>query len=78
MEAMIGEVRYFAFPFTPSCWLPCEGHVLEIARYMALYSLLGTQFGGDGVTNFAVPTIASVEGHPKAFICIEGIYPIRA
>jgi microcystin-dependent protein len=50
-----GEIRAVAFNFAPQGWLPCDGRELEIAQYEALYKALGTTYGGDGVTTFALP-----------------------
>lgn len=78
VEAMIGEIRYFAFGFAPKCWLPCNGMLLPLAQFTALTALLWTRYGGDGTTTFALPMIPTVEGQPEAYICVEGRYPIRA
>ena len=55
MEPFIGEIRLFAFPFEPRGWMVCQGQLVSIGDYTTLYSLLGTRFGGDGVTSFALP-----------------------
>jgi microcystin-dependent protein len=54
-EPTIGEIRMFGFPRTPDGWLACDGSLVSIAQYEILYTLLGTTFGGDGQSNFAVP-----------------------
>jgi microcystin-dependent protein len=59
MTAYIGEVRIFGGNFAPVGWLLCQGQILQIAEYEALYSLLGTTYGGDGVTTFALPDLRS-------------------
>jgi len=51
----IGEIKMFAGNYAPAGWLLCNGQLLNIAQYDALYSLLGTTYGGDGNTNFGVP-----------------------
>ena len=56
-EPFLGEIRVFSFGFAPSGWAACDGQLLQITQYTALYSLLGTQFGGDGVTNFGLPDL---------------------
>lgn len=56
-EAYIGEIRLFAGNFAPYGWAFCEGQLLSIAQNTALYSILGTQYGGDGRTNFALPNL---------------------
>jgi len=54
-EPFVGEIRFVGFNFAPVGWLPCDGRLLSIAQNTALFSLLGTQFGGDGKTTFALP-----------------------
>ncbi len=51
----IGEVRMFALPFAPRHWADCSGQLLAINQNQALFSLLGTVFGGNGTTNFGLP-----------------------
>lgn len=53
----IGEIRIFGFPRIPNGWHACDGSLLSIAEYETLYTLLGTTYGGDGVTSFAVPDL---------------------
>ena len=56
-EPFIGEVKMFAGNFAPRGWAKCEGQILPINRYQALFSLLGTTYGGDGRTTFALPDL---------------------
>lgn len=56
-EGMIAEVKLFAGNFAPRNWAFCEGQVLSINQYQALFSLLGTTYGGDGRTTFALPDL---------------------
>ena len=56
-EPFIAEIRMFGFNFAPIGWAACDGQVLPIAQNTALFSLLGTNFGGDGRTNFALPNL---------------------
>jgi microcystin-dependent protein len=51
----LGEIRFVAFNFAPQGWALCNGQLLPINQYEALFNLLGTNFGGDGKTNFALP-----------------------
>lgn len=53
----IGEVRLFGGTFAPTGWALCNGASLPIAQNEALYSLVGTTYGGDGVTTFALPDL---------------------
>ncbi|HSN21531.1 MAG TPA: IPTL-CTERM sorting domain-containing protein [Usitatibacter sp.] len=55
--AFIGQVATFAGNFAPDGWLPADGRLLLIVDYPALFSVIGTQFGGDGVTTFALPDL---------------------
>ena len=56
-EPMIGEIRMFAGNFAPRGWAKCEGQLLAISQNTALFSLLGTTYGGDGRTTFALPDL---------------------
>jgi microcystin-dependent protein len=53
----VGEVRAFAFNFCPQGWRAADGSLLPIAQNPALFSLLGTSYGGDGRTSFALPDL---------------------
>ena len=53
----ISQIKIFAFPFAPRGWAPCDGRLLPINQYQALFSLIGTYYGGDGRTNFALPDL---------------------
>lgn len=57
MEGYVGEIRPFAFGFTPRGWAPCNGAILPISQNAALFSLLSTNFGGDGRTTFGLPDL---------------------
>lgn len=57
MENFIGEIRPFAFTFAPMGWAACNGQILQIVQNSALYSLLGTAYGGDGRTTFGLPNL---------------------
>jgi len=56
-EPLLGEVRIFAGNFAPRGWAFCDGQLLSIAQNTALFSLLGTTYGGDGRTTFALPDL---------------------
>jgi microcystin-dependent protein len=53
----VGEIRLFGFNFAPLGWALCNGQLLPIAQNTALFSLLGTFYGGDGKTTFALPNL---------------------
>ncbi len=57
MEAYLGEIRLVSYGFTMKYWAMCNGQLLPINQHTALFSLLGTQYGGNGVTNFALPDL---------------------
>ncbi len=57
MEPYLGEIRIFAGNYAPQNWMICNGAQLRIADYQALYSLVGTTYGGDGVNNFNIPNL---------------------
>jgi microcystin-dependent protein len=64
-EPFLAEIRMVGFNFAPTGWLLCNGQLLAISQYQALFSLLGTTYGGDGRENFALPNLQSrVPVHP--------------
>ena len=56
-DAMMGEIKLFAGNFAPRGWAFCEGQLIPISQNSALFSILGTQYGGDGRTTFALPDL---------------------
>lgn len=56
-EPFLSEIRLMSFVFAPKGWAPCNGQLLPINQNQALFSLLGTTFGGDGRVNFALPDL---------------------
>ena len=56
-DQFVGEVRVFPFNFAPIGWAFCNGQILPISQNTALFSLLGTYYGGDGKSNFALPNM---------------------
>ena len=56
-EPFLGEVRIVGFDYAPEGWAKCDGQLLPIDQYAALYSLLSNRFGGDGRVNFGVPDL---------------------
>jgi microcystin-dependent protein len=54
-EAWLGEIRWVPYNFAPRGWASCDGQILSIAQNTALFSLLGTTYGGNGQTTFALP-----------------------
>jgi microcystin-dependent protein len=58
-EFFIGQIMMTGFSFAPRFWALCNGQLLPINQNQALFSLLGTQYGGNGTTNFALPNLQS-------------------
>ncbi|HEX8964525.1 MAG TPA: tail fiber protein [Rhodocyclaceae bacterium] len=56
-DCFLGEIRLYAFSFPPRGWALCDGSLLQINQNTALYSLLQTNFGGDGKTTFGLPDL---------------------
>lgn len=80
----LGQVICFAGNFAPEDWMFCEGQILPIAQNAALFSLVGTMYGGDGKVNFALPDLRDSEPKQKNgaglryIICVKnGYYPQR-
>jgi microcystin-dependent protein len=59
MDEYIGIVKLFAGNFAPRGWMFCQGQLLSIAQYSALFAILGTTYGGNGQTTFALPDLRS-------------------
>ena len=58
MDPFVAEIRIFGFNFAPTGWATCDGQLLPISQNTALFSLLGTMYGGDGKSTFALPNLA--------------------
>lgn len=58
-QPFIAEIRMFSFSFAPRGWAQCNGQILSIQQNQALFALLGTTYGGNGVTTFALPDLRS-------------------
>lgn len=76
MEPHLGEIILVAFNYAPTGWATCAGQLLPINANLALYSLLSTRYGGDGVTNFRLPNL-SAPANMLYIIALTGIYPSR-
>jgi microcystin-dependent protein len=57
MDPFVAEIRIFGFNFAPKGWAFCDGQILPLSQNTALFSLLGTTYGGDGKSNFALPNL---------------------
>ncbi len=56
-DPFVAEIRIFPFNFAPKGWAFCDGQILPLSQNTALFSLLGTTYGGDGKSNFALPNL---------------------
>src|ERR1700687_3807123 len=56
MDPFVAEIRIFPFNFAPKGWAFCDGQILPLSQNTALFSLLGTTYGGDGKANVGLPT----------------------
>jgi microcystin-dependent protein len=64
-DPFVAEIRIFAFNFAPRGWAWCDGQLMPLSQNTALFSLLGTTYGGDGKSNFALPNLqGSAPMHP--------------
>src|SRR6187402_3593352 len=64
-DPFVAEIRIFPFNFAPAGWAWCNGQILPLSQNTALFSLLGTTYGGDGKSNFALPDLqGSAPMHP--------------
>jgi microcystin-dependent protein len=57
MDSYLGEIKLLPWNWAPRGWMLCQGQLLPINQYTALFSLLGTTYGGNGTTNFALPDL---------------------
>jgi microcystin-dependent protein len=75
----VGQILTVGFTFCPSGTLPANGQILQIGQNAALFSLLGTQYGGDGISTFALPNLKAPLSANRAplhyCIAISGIFP---
>jgi len=90
-DEVIGSVSTFAGPFVPEGFADCSGQIMSINNkyYTPLFSVIGTLYGGDGMTTFALPDLRPTDkkgnkidwtqaGIPRQVICINGRYPQRS
>jgi microcystin-dependent protein len=80
VDYFLGQIALFPFGFAPIGWMSCQGQILNISQYSALYSLIGAQFGGNGSSTFGLPNLlnASPQTGMQFYICTSGIYPSRS
>ena len=76
MDPFVAEIRIFPFNFAPKGWAFCDGQILPLSQNTALFSLLGTTYGGDGKTTFGLPNLAPVTPQgPGYYIAVYGVAP---
>ncbi len=76
MNPYLGEIILVTYRYAPAGWSTCAGQVMQIRTHTALYSLIGTTYGGDGISTFQLPTITAPLGM-KYIIAIQGVFPQR-
>lgn len=76
-EELYGALKLVAFSYDPEGYMACDGRLLSINQYQALYALLGCNFGGDGRSTFALPKLESPLKGLHWIICVNGIWPSR-
>jgi microcystin-dependent protein len=80
-QPFLGEIETFGFNFCPLGWTTLNGQLMPISQNTALFSLLGTTYGGDGQTTFALPTAKPIFTATGASllqcIAVQGIFPSR-
>jgi len=80
MDPFLGEIRLFPYSYVPKEWAACDGSTLQINQNQALFALLGTVFGGDGKTTFALPDLRTkvpLTGQGTYCIAMQGVFPSR-
>ena len=77
-EEFIGAVKLVAFNYDPQCFMACDGRLLNVNQYQALYALLGNNFGGEMGKTLALPKLESPMKGTHYIICVNGLWPSRA
>ena len=90
-ECMIGELTTFAGDFVPRGYAEADGRLLSVAQFPSLFAIMGTRYGGDGSTTFALPNIQNGLTHQpattspsaspvvlKTLVCIAGEFPTQS
>jgi len=85
MVTFLGSILLVPYNFAPQGWAFCQGQLMNISQNTALFSLIGTTFGGDGVTTFALPNLTGAQAMTDAggaalnwIIALQGDYPSRS
>lgn len=75
MDFLWGQIIWVAFDFEIEGFMKCDGRTLQISQNQALYSLIGNEYGGDGLASFMIPKLKTKIGSYQ--ICTKGVYPPR-
>jgi microcystin-dependent protein len=76
-DPLLGTIFLFAGNFAPVGYSMCEGQLLPINENTALFTILGTTYGGNGTTNFALPKLSGPTAGTNYIIALRGVYPSR-
>ncbi len=73
-DPFVAEIRIFPFNFAPKGWAWCDGQLMPLSQNTALFSLLGTTYGGDGKSNFALPDLQGRAPMHREIVkcCVQG------
>ena len=80
-EPFLSEIRLMSFNFAPKGWAMCNGQLLPINQNQALFAAIGTTYGGNGTTNFALPDLRGTQPRsrdtfaPEYCISLQGAFP---
>jgi len=79
MFQFLGQIQLFGFGFEQPDWVKCRGQILQMKEHKALYQLIGTKFGGNGILTFALPDLRDASPTPgmEYYISLKGVYPSR-
>jgi microcystin-dependent protein len=77
MDEYLGIIKLFSGNFIPQGYMECNGQLLRIPGNEALYSILGTTYGGNGQIQFGLPKLTPPVESMKYIICVQGVYPVR-
>lgn len=78
MDVLLGSIHLLAFNFAPRGFEPCNGQLINLSQNAALFTLLGTTYGGDGIRTFGLPTLSSPIEGMHFVIAVNGLYPSRS
>lgn len=77
MEPILGTIVLFTGDFVPSGWTACDGKLLPIDQYQALYAVVGAVYGGDGNTTFGVPKLDAPVPATQYIMALTGEFPVQ-